>query len=436
MNKPIHLSALLTGLFAEFESGGVSYLVLRNYEELPESTTNDVDLLINPLELNQAVRCLKKVAFDTGWMLHNVGEFSCWTFHLYHQETLAQVHIDFMCGLKWHSFLFADHQSMFRERRRFKCFYIPSQEHEAATNLLTRLLYSGSVREKYRDGIAEAGMQVAEKLFGVLSPWIGSKLAREFVEASNKREWKRIERATNTARAHVIIANLRKPLSFVIRILSDVCRLIRRVVDSPGLSLVLVGGDDVKTACVARGIAKALPETFSPERIRHLCWAPEQTGEQGGRDASCVREPRCHNVMSSLMIFIFWLVKFNYKWLRQVKPVVFKNGFVVLERYGYGLFLNPFRYGLNVPDKISRFCMHLIPKPDLVVYIEASEIGSKDDGREDALVRCAIEKLWNGHVVDPSQETEDIVAEVRLVVLRHMAMRTKRRLKRFKEGKI
>jgi len=432
MIDSIHLSTLLTALFSEFELSGVSYLVLRNYEELPETTTNDVDFLIDPQQLKEAVCCLEKVALATGWTIHNLAEFSCWTFYLYHEATFSQVHIDFMCGIKWYSALFADHHIMFNARRRFKCFYIPSQEHEAAINLTTRLLYGGYVREKYRDGIANAATQVPENLFDVLSPWIGSQLAERFIEASKQRDWEQIERAANAARMRVVGANLRTPLLFLSRIVYDFVRLMRRLFDSPGISLVFVGSSDDKTSSIATEVAKAMPGTFSPERTLHVSWSPDREEEEDCMKLSGVCNTPLRNGLTSLGILLFWIVKFNYRWFRQVNPVVFRNGLVVLERYGYDLFLNPARYGLNLSCGVSRFFLHFIPKPDLVIFLDDSQASCDGDGKPSVFFRSAIEKLRNGRVVDASQSPKTIIEDVRAVVFGYMAGRAERRLRRFK----
>ncbi|HRT58797.1 MAG TPA: hypothetical protein P5038_19395, partial [Candidatus Paceibacterota bacterium] len=62
MEKPINLpppkdpglAALLTGVFQAWTREGIVFLILRNYQELPAATTNDVDVLVGPEQAAKA----------------------------------------------------------------------------------------------------------------------------------------------------------------------------------------------------------------------------------------------------------------------------------------------------------------------------------------------------------------------------------------------
>ena len=66
-----------------------------------------------------------RAADECGWKIHNIGEFSCKAFYLFHPETLEQLHIDLMFGIKWYSFSFADHKLLLDSRQPLKNFYRP-----------------------------------------------------------------------------------------------------------------------------------------------------------------------------------------------------------------------------------------------------------------------------------------------------------------------
>ena len=258
----------MEAVFGRFEADNLPYLVLRNYETLPESTTNDVDLLLSPDDELKAYHSLVCAAEEAGWEVCNVGEFSCRSVFLYNPETLEQTHIDLMCGIKWYSFLFADHAQMLRDRKRCKSFYIPAQKDEAAVNLLTRLLYCGYVKEKYRPMISACAKESHDAFAKVLEPWIGSVLAELFVKYSCEENWTKIEKMTADARKHVLIANLKKPGGVLFRMFADVRRLIRRICIPPGFSIAFIGDDAIGMQRHIKDFLKLASGTFKKEKVQ------------------------------------------------------------------------------------------------------------------------------------------------------------------------
>ena len=48
-NADRSLSGFVTAVFTAWNSAGIGYLVLRNYEELPDHVDNDIDILVPPV---------------------------------------------------------------------------------------------------------------------------------------------------------------------------------------------------------------------------------------------------------------------------------------------------------------------------------------------------------------------------------------------------
>ena len=62
MSEQQEISQLVTAVFRAWQQAGINWLVLRNYESLPESTTNDIDVLVGPGQLRQAEQALLAAA--------------------------------------------------------------------------------------------------------------------------------------------------------------------------------------------------------------------------------------------------------------------------------------------------------------------------------------------------------------------------------------
>lgn len=433
------LAKFLTCLFDAWNVADIRYLILRNYEELPEFTGNDIDILIDPVQRKTAERLLQKAASEKGWRIHNIGEFSCRAFYLFNPETLEQVHIDLMCGDKWYSFFFVDHDLMLNARQPFKNFYKPDPVHEASVNLMTRLIYGGYVKEKYREGIRQSALGVREGMVEALAPWLGAKLAEGIVVKAGDGDWEAIEAQVSKVRKRVLLANLKHPVGLASSILSDVFRFVRRLLSSPGISIVFFGPDGCGKTSVADGLKLKLQKTFYQERSIHCHWKPIRPKNEGIAPTVDPHRQSPRNRVLSLIYFGWHYWPFVWGWWVHVRPVLFKCGLVIVDRYYYDFFVDLRRYRLNLPQWIVKLGFVFVKKPDLVFCLDAgpeilqarkAEVSFDECRRQREAYRALAEKLSIGHVIDASQPLDDVVHDVQSIVLEYMAERTAKRMRK------
>ncbi len=429
------LSRFLTVLFRRWEERSLPYLVLRNYEALPETTSNDVDVLVDPASLGDAARLLRVVADETGWMLHNVAEFACTSVYLFNPDTLEQVHIDLMGGIRWHFLQYGDHRRLLDARSPCRGFFIPAPAHEAAINLMTRLLYGGYVRDKYRDGIQNASIRDKGSLREFLAPWIGVTLASSFSDAAARGDWRFIEARTASARMMVLRANLRRPVQLAARVLADIGRLTARWVRAPGLCIVFAGPDGCGKTSVANGVAQALSATFSPERTAHYHWKPVRPKNVSTQPSVDPHGTPPRSLVPSLFFFAYHYTAFFFGWWLHVKPVLFKNGLVMIDRYYYDFHVDLLRYRLTLPNWVVRVGFLLIRKPDLVFLLDAptevlqarkAEVSPEECTRQRKAYRAVVDRQHNGHIIDASQQLPNVIGQVSAAVLAFMKRRYER----------
>ena len=434
MNK---MADFLTHLFDVWNTNGIRYLILRNYEELPEFTDNDIDILLAPDQRASAEVLLVQAASEKGWHLHNVGEFACRALWLFNQKTLEQVHIDLMCGIRWHTFQFADYGRMLERRVPFKNFYIPTPEDESAVSLLTRLVYGGYVKEKYKEGIRRSALGGKDEMVRTMRPWAGGDLAEKLVLLASEEEWAKIEETSSLIRKAVVVANLKKPFRLARSFLSDSARLLRRWIKSPGFSVVFFGPDGCGKTSVANGLKERLGKTFPVEKGLHCHWKPiRPKGESSGP----IEDPHgklARSLPASVAYFVYHYLPFIWGWWRYVKPVLFKSGLVIIDRYYYDFFVDQRRYRLNLPQWIVKLGFVFVKKPDLVVCLDANseilqarkaEVSFEECKRQREAYYALAEKLPNGRVIDASLPLEQVVTDVQTVVLETMAERTTQRV--------
>src|SRR2546421_9653732 len=169
MSEQNESSQLVRMILRAWQQAQINFLVLRNYEELPQFTTNDIDVLLAPAQLRRAERILLMTAEEAGFRLHNRAEFATLALYLSSKRSNIQTHFDLFTALKWRGFDFLCVREFLKRKIERGLFAIPHPADEAATNLLAFMIFSGKVKDKYKASIAAGFRDHAEKVSELLT---------------------------------------------------------------------------------------------------------------------------------------------------------------------------------------------------------------------------------------------------------------------------
>lgn len=440
MPEQSELSQLVAAVFRAWQQAGINWLILRNYEGLPDFTTNDIDVLVEPGQLRRAEQALLEAASQAGFRLHNRVKFATLALFLSSRQSNAQAHFDLFTALKWRGFEFLACQEFLQRRVNRDLLFIPHPAHETATKLLASLIYTGKVKEKYRAAVA-AGLQAeAQAVTDLLAQTYGPARAKLLVETGAQGKWSEIEAATGTLRRALILRQLtRHPWCTLKSLLADAGRLVGRFLRPPGVTVVLCGADGSGKSTAARAVMDGLGTTFSPSKVHHFHWKPPvfSTRRRAARGPSTdphAQPPRSMGV--SLCYFGFHWVEFFLGSHLRMRPFTFRGGLVLIDRYYYDFFVDQRRYRLRVPRAIVRLGEFFIKQPDLVVLLDApaeifhnrkQEVPLAETERQRQAYRDLAGRLRNGHVVDATRPPEKVGAEIVRAVLDLMAERSRQR---------
>lgn len=176
------LSAFVTEVFRQWRAEQIRFVVLRNYENLPQETGNDIDVLVAAEEIKRAEIALVYVANQVGYQLHNRAEFSPVSLFFFHPASQQQLQFDLFPKLAWRGFELIASAGVLERRVVRSDFFIPDPADETVINLLTRLIYHGYVKEKYRLAIAARLMTGAEVVTERLGEIFGVRRAQEVIK--------------------------------------------------------------------------------------------------------------------------------------------------------------------------------------------------------------------------------------------------------------
>jgi len=379
------LSNLLNRLFSLLNERNVSYCVLRNYRQIPESIGNDLDLLVGPEDTRKLHNCLTEACVRSDWrILKNPRRYGFRSYWLLSGQGRQVVHIDVWTRQHWKGICLADNKFFLKERKRFRNFFVPSCCAEAGTLLIKDLLQNGRVKRKYAREIQQFAESDGELLCEFLKDSLGRKLAGFLTEKARIAQWQEIDaRAFSVRMGLVIRAFLKNPLSpgfsFLCFLWGHLCsRLGKR----NGMFVALIGPDGSGKTTVTEQLVGSLDRHFDICRPchGHFGLLPElkifrnmfrQSGGLRNTTASSSRNPstdhtKAHGLGRVLVYVIYYgLDYFLGHWI--VRGFQARGDLLIFDRYFYDIFL---QYGYRkTPRCFWPIFKRILPRPDLVVYL-------------------------------------------------------------------
>jgi thymidylate kinase len=434
------ISRLIPAVFRAWREAGVAFLVLRNYEGLPNSTTNDIDVLVHQEALGRAERVLSEAAEGAGFRLHNRARFATLALYFHSSKTLAQVHFDLFTDLKWRGFDFLRCDRFLEHRLDRGLFYVPDTADEAATNLLASMIFTGNVKDKYKSSIASGFRAKPADAEALLARTYGAAHAKFIAQAAIGERWAEIEQRTGALRRALVIRQMMGQPFRTLRSLSKDClRLAQRFFRPPGLMVALCGSDGSGKSTAAAAMIEGLERTFSPQKGRQYHWKPPLFSARRQAARAPTTDPHAQpprGMISSMVVFAAHCFEFILGHFFLVRPVLFRGGLVVVDRFHYDLLVDQRRYRLRLPSGLVRFGCAWLPEADLVFLLDApvealrrrkQEIAAEEAERQRHAYLELFATLHRGRVIDASRTPGEVAGDLNRAILEYMSERTLRR---------
>ena len=121
----------------------------------------------------------------------------------------------------------------------------------------------------------------------------------------------------------------------------------------------------------------------------------------------------------------------------KVRRLLVRSTFVAFDRYYHDMLVDPKRYRYGGPMWLARWVGKIIPKPDIVILLDApaevlqarkQEVPFKETARQRQAYLKLVRGMKNGVVLDASQPLEKVVEDVNRTILNSMAERTRKHL--------
>jgi thymidylate kinase len=430
---------LLLGVFETLDRARIPYCVLHGYESYPQWIKSDVDCIISaevrPGQLiallhENSTRIGAEVVRSSGYHLLLAGRNE--------DGSPCFLDLDLSVDYELDDRPFYVGSEVIGSRRRYQQFWIPAADIEfgcyLARNIAKRRLDNeGAARltRLYQQDPAGCQQQVAR--------FWGAASAALILPVACSGNWELVRHRLDKLRAELLRrATLRSPWRVVSNWLNGVAGKIRRCCwPDGGLNLVFLGPDGAGKSSVIRVVGQELAGAFA----RTTCYgfAPPllhrrrrhtPTGRPHGLP------PRSF-LTSVLRAVFYWFAYYTFGYYVTVHLALARNTLVLHDRHFVDALVDPWRYRYGGPLWLLRLMWRLIPKPDLIILLDAppgvlqarkQEVPFEETARQREAYLSLMGTMRNGYVVDAARPLEMVVGDVNGIIMRHLTTRIARRL--------
>ncbi|MEM9804257.1 MAG: hypothetical protein AAF959_03170 [Cyanobacteria bacterium P01_D01_bin.56] len=412
--------------------------ILHGYKHYPEGicATSDIDAISEAPDQVPHILASRGTAKVVQVLQHEATAFS-YTLYRDDEGKPALILLDVSLDYRRNGRVFFTGEEFLQARKSFKFFQIPATELEFAYYVIKKIA-KADLQKAHEQRLSELYREAPERCRAQLKRFFPAAGAALIAEAGQNRDWQSVRDQIPDLRQSLLNkvrkANLLNVCGYWV---SEVRRLVKRILQPTGLMIVVLGADGSGKSTVITRVRKDLAPAFRQTHYIHL---RPRLGKTTGQDEAPVLDPHGQpprSWLTSVIKLIYFVLDYGVGYLIKVYPKLVRSTFVIFDRYYHDLLVDSRRYRYGGPRWWAKLVGRLIPKPDLWILLDApaevlqarkQEVSFEETARQRKAYLELVNNLPNAIVVNSAQPLDDVVLDVAKAVLVHMAKRTQRRL--------
>lgn len=425
---------MLHAALATWESAGVRFCVLHGYQNIIDSVPSDVDCMVDPEPAVQdLIRCAE--SDDIRLVQHLQHESTC-HYLVFHSSQMGHfLTLDVSSDYRHHGRIFYSGQEILERRQRRGHYWIPSPEHEFGYYLIKKIAKGRlDARHAHRlSALYRAAPDACRQQIGRFWP---DREAAMLQHAASSGDWSAVVDQLSHFRRLLLRPGRASMHSAATYWAREARRRAARWLRPTGLHVVFLGPDGSGKSTVVDGVEQAMSAAFRATSKHHLRPAVVRRGTQDGTVTSPHASPP-RGMVLSLAKLGMWFTDYFAGYHLRIRPRLVRSTLVLFDRYYLDLLVDPARYRYGGPRWLAAALWRLLPKPDVIVALDAPaevlhsrkrEVPLAETERQRRAYRVLVASMPNGHIVDASQPPEAVIQNICDVLIDRLAARTAQRL--------
>ncbi len=178
--------------------------------------------------------------------------------------------------------------------------------------------------------------------------------------------------------------------------------------------VAFLGPDGVGKSTLISAFSASVKEQFHTDYYYLLPgWLPRYRNIVNGQAVTNPHDKVSHNTILSIIKLIFWIIEYFGGYLFKVNKS--PRTISIFDRYYYDILVDPHRYCYSAPISIAKFFGLFIPKPDLIVILDAptdviqsrkQEVSFEETERQRKKYLSLAKRYTNSVVINTTQDIE------------------------------
>lgn len=205
------------------------------------------------------------------------------------------------------------------------------------------------------------------------------------------------------------------------------------------MMVVIVGIDGSGKTTVIHELQKKLVSSFIHLKYFHLHFKVRAEVNHESTAVDPHAKPPYPLPVSIAKVFYLLLIYHIGYWIN-IKDVRAQESLLLFDRYYYDLIVDPRRFRYEGPLWITQMIGKIMPKPDLVIFLDApsevllsrkQELSKEEIERQRQAYKEVVQSLPNGHILNATQSLGAVVKDAEHIIVAYAKQRLKQCLENY-----